>query len=48
MMNDGWPSYLFDVNAETNPEARVLAGVDNLPLIVTFNNGTLSLYGYGE
>lgn len=31
----------LDVNAETNPEARVLAGVDNLPFFATFNNGTL-------
>jgi len=32
----------IDVNAEENPEARKLAGVDNLPFFATFKNGTLS------
>ncbi len=31
----------LDVNAETNPEARALAGVDNLPFFATFKNGQL-------
>jgi thioredoxin 1 len=31
----------IDVNAETNPEARKLANVDNLPFFATFNNGVL-------
>ncbi len=31
----------LDINAETNPEARALAGVDNLPFFATFRNGTL-------
>lgn len=30
-----------EVNAETNPEARKAAGVDNLPFIATFKNGQL-------
>jgi len=29
----------LDVNAEENPEARKLAGVDNLPFFATFLNG---------
>lgn len=31
----------IDINAETNPEARRMAGVDNLPFFATFNNGEL-------
>lgn len=31
----------IDVNAEQNPEARKLAGVDNLPFFATFKNGQL-------
>ncbi|MBC8124522.1 MAG: thioredoxin family protein [Candidatus Kapabacteria bacterium] len=31
----------LEVNAETNPEARALAGVDNLPFFATFKNGAL-------
>lgn len=31
----------LDVNSETNPEARKLAGVDNLPFFATFRNGEL-------
>ena len=31
----------IEVNAETNPEARKAAGVDNLPFIATFKNGQL-------
>ncbi len=31
----------LDVNAEENPEARKLAGVNNLPFFATFKNGTL-------
>lgn len=30
-----------DVNAEESPEARKLAGVDNLPFFATFKNGKL-------
>lgn len=30
-----------DVNAEHNPEARRLAGVDNLPFFASFRNGQL-------
>lgn len=29
----------LDVNAEESPEARKLAGVDNLPFFATFKNG---------
>lgn len=29
----------LDVNSETNPEARKLGGVDNLPFFATFRNG---------
>ena len=32
----------LDVNAEQNPEARKLAGVDNLPFFATFKNGQLA------
>lgn len=32
----------IEVNAELSPEARKAAGVDNLPFIATFKNGTLS------
>jgi thioredoxin 1 len=31
----------LDVNAELNPEARKLAGVDNLPFFATFKKGEL-------
>ena len=31
----------LDVNAETNPEARKLAGVSNLPFFATFKGGKL-------
>ena len=31
----------IEVNAEESPEARKAAGVDNLPFIATFKNGTL-------
>lgn len=31
----------LDVNAEENPEARKMAGVDNLPFFATFNNSHL-------
>ncbi|WP_026999532.1 thioredoxin family protein [Eisenibacter elegans] len=31
----------LDVNAELNPEARQLAGVDNLPYFAIFRNGQL-------
>ncbi|MBN9399989.1 MAG: thioredoxin family protein ['Candidatus Kapabacteria' thiocyanatum] len=31
----------LDVNAETNPEARRIAGVDNLPFFATFKDGQL-------
>lgn len=31
----------LEVNAETSPEARKLAGVNNLPFIATFSNGVL-------
>lgn len=31
-----------DINAETSPEARKLAGVDNLPFFATFSNGKLT------
>lgn len=31
----------LEVNAEQNPEARKLAGVDNLPFFATFKNGNL-------
>ena len=31
----------LEVDAENNPEARKLAGVDNLPFIATFKNGVL-------
>ncbi len=31
----------LDVNAEENPEARKLAGVDNLPFFATFHRGQL-------
>jgi thioredoxin 1 len=30
-----------NVNAETNPEARKKAGVDNLPFFATFKNGEI-------
>lgn len=30
-----------DVNAETSPEARKVAGVSNLPFFAVFKNGTL-------
>ena len=32
----------LDVNAEKNPGARKLAGVDNLPFFATFKNGRLA------
>lgn len=31
----------LDVNAEQNPEARKLAGVDNLPFLAVFKDGQL-------
>ena len=31
----------LDVNAEENPEARKMAGVDNLPFLAVFRDGTL-------
>lgn len=31
----------LDVNAEQNPEARKMAGVDNLPFFATFKGGQL-------
>ncbi len=31
----------IDINAETNENARKLAGVDNLPFFATFKNGIL-------
>lgn len=31
----------LDVNAEENPEARKMAGVDNLPFLAVFENGQL-------
>lgn len=31
----------LDVNAEENPEARKMAGVDNLPFLAAFKNGEL-------
>ncbi len=31
----------LEVNAELSPEARKLAGVDNLPFFATFKNGQL-------
>jgi thioredoxin 1 len=31
----------LEVNAEVSPEARKLAGVDNLPFFATFKNGKL-------
>lgn len=31
----------LDVNAETNPEARKLVGVENLPTFAVFKNGEL-------
>ncbi len=40
--NDAYSGVLFlDVNAEENPEARKLAGVDNLPFFAIFKNGQL-------
>ncbi len=40
--NPEFEGVLFvDVNAEQNPEARGLAGVDNLPFFATFKNGEL-------
>jgi thiol-disulfide isomerase/thioredoxin len=32
----------LDVNAEQNPEARKMAGVNNLPFIATYKAGSLS------
>lgn len=31
----------LEVNAEQNPEARKMAGVDNLPFMATFKDGVL-------
>ncbi len=31
----------LDVNAETNPEARKLVGIENLPTFAVFKNGKL-------
>lgn len=37
-----YPEVVFlDVNAESNPEFRKLAGVSNLPFFATFRNGKL-------
>ena len=33
--------FFAEVNAEDEPEARQIAGVDNLPFMATFKNGTL-------
>jgi thiol-disulfide isomerase/thioredoxin len=44
--NESYSKVVFlDVNAEENPEARKLAGVDNLPFFAIFKNGKL-LKGY--
>lgn len=32
----------IEVNAETSPDARKLAGVNNLPFMATFKNGLLA------
>lgn len=40
--NGEFPGVAFvDVNAETSPEARKLAGVTNLPFFAIFKNGEL-------
>jgi len=33
--------HFLEVNAEENPEARKIAGVDNLPFFAVFKNGSL-------
>lgn len=33
--------HFLDINAEENPEARKIAGVDNLPFFATFHKGQL-------
>jgi thioredoxin 1 len=39
---ENYSDILFlDINAEENPEARKLAGVDNLPFFAGFKNGVL-------
>jgi thioredoxin 1 len=39
---ENYSGILFlDINAEENPEARKLAGVDNLPFFAGFKNGVL-------
>jgi len=40
--NEAYAGITFlDINAEENPEARKLAGVNNLPFFATFKNGQL-------
>ncbi len=40
--NEGYTGITFlDINAEENPEARKLAGVNNLPFFATFRNGQI-------
>ncbi|MCG9911293.1 MAG: thioredoxin family protein [Flavobacteriales bacterium] len=40
--NEAYSQVVFlDVNAEESPEARKLAGVDNLPFFAVFKNGEL-------
>jgi thiol-disulfide isomerase/thioredoxin len=40
--NEAYAGITFlDMNAEENPEARKLAGVNNLPFFATFRNGQL-------
>jgi thiol-disulfide isomerase/thioredoxin len=40
--NEAYAGITFlDMNAEENPEARKLAGVNNLPFFATFKNGQL-------
>lgn len=40
--NESYSQVVFlDVNAEESPEARKLAGVDNLPFFAVFKNGEL-------
>lgn len=40
--NEAYAGVAFlDVNAEESPEARKLAGVDNLPFFAVFKNGQL-------
>ncbi len=40
--NEAYTGITFlDINAEENPEARKLAGVNNLPFFATFKNGQI-------